>query len=685
MNINPDIIDELTRLKDLLNKYSYAYYIDSNSLISDFEYDQLFNRLLEIEKEYPELITIDSPSQRVGAPISKFNSVQHKIPMLSLMNTYNFNELYDFDKRVSNGLNNKTYSYCSELKIDGVSISIIYENGYFKQAVTRGDGIAGEDVTLNVKTIKSLPLKVRPTIINGIELKNFEVRGEIYITEQDFLNINQKRIDASEKSYANPRNLTSGTLKLLNPLEVKNRSLQIICYYLFTDEITLTSQYENIQILKQLGFPTSNAVQHCNNILEVQKYIEKWDIERHKLPFQTDGIVIKLDEIESQKVLGAVARNPRWAIAYKYKAATVETILKDITLQVGRTGVVTPVAEFEPVFLAGSTISRATLHNADFIKELDLRIGDTVLIEKGGEVIPKVTKVILDKRLPGAKQYEFPHLCICSLKSTLHRVLDEANYYCEHPDCPWQRKRRLEHFASRDAMNITGLGTKVVDKLVSLELLTNIESIFTLKNHRNQLINISGYGEKSIDNLLNAIEDSKKNPLYRLIFGFGIRNIGVKTAKALTKKYKNLDELKNIQYNELINLDDFGDKMATSVVDFFSNEDNINLIEQLRDLGLNFESDNYVNNDNEFNNNILIKSDAIQSKKFVFTGELEKITREEAEALVEKLGGQAAKSVSKKTNYVVVGANPGSKYNKALELGIPILSEEDFFNLIENK
>ncbi len=677
-----DIQKELTRLKTLLNKYSNAYYTYSESLVSDFEYDQLFNKLLQIEDEHPELITFDSPSQRVGAPIKKFNSVQHKIPMLSLTNTYNFSELDDFDSRISNTLGNLVYSYCSELKVDGVSISIIYQDGVFKQAITRGDGIAGEDVTLNVKTINSLPLRVNPVFINNVELKNFEVRGEIYITEQNFLEINKQRIENDEKTYANPRNLASGTLKLLNSAEVKKRSLQIICYYLFTDDIKLNTQFGNINILKQLGFPVNNAAHYCKNIEEVKLYISKWNTNRHNLPFQTDGIVIKLNEIELQNTLGTIARSPRWAIAYKYKAETAETILKDIILQVGRTGAVTPVAILEPVLLAGSTISRATLHNSDFIEELDLRIGDTVIIEKGGEVIPKVIKSVIEKRSSNSTKYNFPKICICELKSPIRRIDKEANHYCEHPDCPWQLKRRLEHFASRDAMDITGFGEKIIDTFVSLGFLQNIASIYTLAEHKDKLINIEGFGEKSINNLLEAIEESKKNPLNRLIFGLGIRYIGAKTSKTLSKNFKTIYDLKKAEYQDLINIDDIGEKMVLSIIDFFSNQNNLQIIEKLENLGVNFESDNFVSNNIDEKN--IENSKKLNSQTFVFTGELERLTRAEAETKIEQLGGKVVKSISKKTNYVIVGENPGSKYKKALELNINILSEDDFFALIDN-
>jgi DNA ligase (NAD+) len=398
------------------------------------------------------------------------------------------------------------------------------------------------------------------------------------------------------------------------------------------------------------------------------------EVGRNDLEYETDGIVVKLNDLHQQEKLGAIARSPRWAIAYKYKAETAETILTDISLQVGRTGVVTPVAELEPVFLAGSTISRATLHNLDFIEKIDLRIGDTVIIEKGGEVIPKITSVVLSKRKEGAPKYEFPKTCICELKSPLRRIAEEANYYCEHPNCPWQIRRLIEHFASRNAMDISGLGEKVVDKLVSLEYIKDIASIYELKNYRNQLVKIEGWGEKSVDNLLQAIENSKANPMHRLLFGLGIRFVGEKTAKILSKEFRNIDELKVATFDELIVIQEIGEKIATSLRAFFENQNAIELIEQLRQHGLNFVS--------EYEASPVVENE-ISGKTFVFTGELERMSRQEAANLVESLGGKEVKSVSQKTNFVVVGSKPGSKYDKAKQLNIKILDEDEFLKMIE--
>lgn len=672
--LSSEIIQRYQELKELLAKYSYSYYVLSESLVSDYEYDELFNELLAIEKANPSLISADSPSQRVGALPRQVSSVKHSLPMLSLTNTYNFDELDDFNRRISENLLGEDYSYCSELKYDGVSISLLYRDGKFFRAVTRGDGISGEDVTNSIRTIQTLPLEVNLVEVLDKPLRNFEVRGEVYIKNADFLNLNESRINRNEKPFANPRNLASGSLKLLDSKEVAERSLQLVCYYLYSEEVQLQTQFKNVELLKELGFPTSSATEYCHNIDEVKSFINKWEVGRNDLEYETDGIVVKLNDLRQQEKLGAIARSPRWAIAYKYKAETAETILTDISLQVGRTGVVTPVAELEPVFLAGSTISRATLHNLDFIEKIDLRIGDTVIIEKGGEVIPKITSVVLSKRKEGALKYEFPKTCICELKSPLRRIAEEANYYCEHPNCPWQIRRLIEHFASRNAMDISGLGEKVVDKLVSLEYIKDIASIYELKNYRNQLVKIEGWGEKSVDNLLQAIENSKANPMHRLLFGLGIRFVGEKTAKILSKEFRNIDELKVATFDELIVIQEIGEKIATSLRAFFENQNAIELIEQLRQHGLNFVS--------EYEASPVVENE-ISGKTFVFTGELERMSRQEAANLVESLGGKEVKSVSQKTNFVVVGSKPGSKYDKAKQLNIKILDEDEFLKMIE--
>lgn len=675
---------KIQKLRQIINICDYYYYVKDESLISDYEYDKLFAELKKLEEEHPELVTPDSPTQRVGGePLKEFRNVAHKKPMLSLSNTYSFEEVKDFDRRVKELLEGEEVQYYTELKYDGVAISVHYENLIYSLAVTRGDGFSGDDVTLNVKTIKNLPLKVNEVNYNGIPLRNFEARGEVYMHVSDFEKINEERVVAGERPFANPRNLASGTLKLLDPRQVAERPLRIVLYYLDVEGVVLSTQSENIELMRQMGLPVSPYSKLCKNLEEVFEYINEWEKKRHSLPFQIDGIVIKVNSLRQQEKLGTIARAPRWAIAYKYEAEKATTILKNITLQVGRTGIVTPVAELEPVFLAGTTVSRATLHNADYIAELDLRVGDTVIVEKGGEVIPKVTGVVLEKRPEWAVKFVFPEYCTCGLNGRLVRLPGEVAYFCEHPECPWQIRRRIEHFASRNAMDIEGMGEKVVDQLVSLGFLKNIASIYELHLHRQKLIQLERWGEKKVDNLLSSIEKSKKQPLHRLIFALGIRLIGEGAAKILAKHFKTLDALMNAKKEDLTSIYEIGDKMAQSIVNFFNDPKEQEIIEKLRSNGLNFKEEDEA-----------VSFKPFEGLTFVLTGELKSFTRSEVKTKIEQLGGKVSSSVSKKTNYVIVGANPGSKFDEAKKLGISILYEEDFLkllgssnekNLIENK
>ncbi len=667
-----DLAKKVELLREIIRICDHYYYVEDESLISDYEYDKLFRELVDLENEHPELITPTSPTQRVsGEPLKFFRNVQHTKPMLSLSNTYSKEEILDFHRRVKEILGEEEVHYFSELKFDGVAISLHYKDSTFDLAVTRGDGFTGDDVTLNVKTIKNLPLVAEPVSFGGRILKNFEVRGEVYMYERDFLKINEERINKGEKPYANPRNLTSGTLKLLDPKEVAQRNLRLVCYYLDSSEVPLVSQSENISIMKEMGFPVSKYSKLCRSLEEVFEYIDFWEKERQKLPFQIDGIVIKVDSLEQQERLGYIARSPRWAVAYKYEAEKAETKLLNITLQVGRTGIVTPVAELEPVFLAGSTISRATLHNADYIEQHDFRIGDTVIVEKGGEVIPKVVGVVLEKRPADAVKFVFPEYCTCGLKGRLVRPVGEVAYYCEHPECPWQLRRRIEHFVSRNAMNIEGMGEKVVDQLVSLGYLKNIASIYSLKSYKSELVQLEKWGEKRVQNLLNSIEESKNRPLHRLIFGLGIRFIGEGAAKLLAEHFRSLDRLAEATKEELLSIYEIGEKMAQSIIEFFSDPKELEIIEELRRSGVRMTEE--VDE---------TQKKPLKGLTFVFTGELESMSRNQAKAIVESLGAKVASSVGKSTNFVVVGANPGSKYNEAVKLGINILDENEFLKLI---
>ena len=658
----------IAELTALINKYDKAYYTDAEPLISDREYDALFEELAGLEKQFPEFLAPDSPTQRVaGAPLREFESVAHEKPMLSLANTYSSEEIADFDRRVREGLEGREYTYVTELKYDGVAVSLRYRNGELTLAATRGDGTTGDNITQNIKTIKSIPLRVNDVSYKGIALKNFEVRGEVYMLEEDFLKINEKRTADGEKPFANPRNLTAGSLKLLDSRQLTGRPLRIVCYYLDTPDISLESQSEDLELIKALGLPAPPHYRLCKGLDEVNEFIGEWKVKRPSLPFQIDGIVIKVDSLRLQEMLGFVARSPRWAIAYKYEAESAQTKLLNITLQVGRTGAITPVAELEPVFLAGSTVSRATLHNADYIAGLDIRIGDTVLVEKGGDVIPKVTGFVPELRLAESVPYVFPETCPCELESPLTRPEGEANHYCNHQECPWQIRRRIEHFVSRNAMDINA-GEKIIDQLVSKGFIHNIAGLYLLRDKRDSLLQQERWGEKSVDNLLESIEKSKEKQLDKLIFALGIRFIGEGASKILARHFKSLDALAVAAKEQLTQVFEIGEKMAESIVQFFADEKQKSIIESLRLSGLNFD---YTEQETD-------TAGVFSGKVLVLTGELESMTRNEAKRIIESMGGKVTGSVSKNTNFVVAGANAGSKLGQAQKLGVATLNEEEF-------
>jgi DNA ligase (NAD+) len=664
--------NRIEELIELINKYDYAYYVEAQSIITDKEYDLLFRELQDLEKENPDLVLSNSPTSRVGGQaLREFESIAHKRPMLSLANTYSKEEVYDFDRKVKEAIGEDVEYYC-ELKFDGVAISLHYKNFNFDYALTRGDGTKGDNITENAKTIKLLPLQIKR--IPGYE--DIEVRGEVFMLNSDFAKLNEQQIEMGEKLYANPRNTTAGSLKNLDPKIVASRKLQLTTYNLQTDSINLKSHSDNLAILAEMGFPVDKSGKVCKNINEVISYLEIWNEKRHTLPFETDGVVIKVNSILHQEELGYIARSPKWAVAYKFEAETATTLLNDITLQVGRTGVVTPVAELKPVLLSGSTISRATLHNYDYIKELDLRIGDTVFIEKGGEVIPKVTKVDTSKRDENSIEYEFPILCPCDLKSQLYRPEGEVQYYCNEPLCPWQIKRKIEHFSSRTVMNIDGLGEKVVEQFVNLGYIKDIADLYEIEKFKDEIMSLEGWGEKSYQKLIDGLEKSKKEPFAKVLFGLGIRFIGEGAAKLLSKQFKNIENLISATKEELISVREIGEKMADSILGHFSNETELIIIERLQNSGLQFKID-----ESEFTS----ISNKLQGLTFVFTGELARTTRSAAAKLVESMGGKEVKSVSKQTGYVVVGDSPGSKYDKAKQLGIKILNEDEFFTLIESE
>ena len=669
--ISPEIIRRIEELRDLIHQHDYNYYVLNEPTISDREYDLLMQELIELENKYPMLITPDSPTQRVGGePTKEFPVVMHEVPMLSLSNTYSIDELKDFHRRVQEGLPpGEKIEYVTELKIDGVAISLHYRNGLFVQGVTRGDGFRGDDITNNLKTIRSLPLRLNFRDLKRYEFENIEVRGEIYMNRNDFEELNRERAKLGEKIFANPRNATAGTLKLQDPKQVAERPLNLFCYYLRSQTKELETQYENLKILKSLGFKVNPYHQLCYSIDEVIDFCKEWEEKRESLPYDIDGVVIKVNSLRQQEILGAVAKNPRWATAFKFEAKKAKTKLKSITLQVGRLGTITPVAELEPVFLAGTTVSRATLHNFEEIQRKDIRVGDTVLIEKGGDIIPKVVKVVLDERPAKSEPFEIPENCpVCGTK--LVNPPGEVAYYCPNYNCPEQVKQRLIHFASRGAMDIEGLGEAVVEKLVDLGYLYTPVDIFKLKEIRDKLIEIEGFGEKSVDNLLKAIEESKKQPFERVLFALGIRHVGASVAKDLVEHFHSIDNLMKTTKEELQQVQEIGETISQSIIDYFSNKENLKIINDLRELGLNFKVKKQL------------KSEKLKGKTFVITGTLSSMTRNEAKELIEKHGGKTTESVSSKTSYVIVGENPGSKLEKAKNLKIPILTEDEFLKII---
>jgi DNA ligase (NAD+) len=668
------VIDRINKLREKILDADYRYYVLAEPDLDDYEYDMMMQELIKLESDNPEQLTPDSPSQRVGGmPAKDFPPVTHDQPMLSLSNSYDENDLLEFDKRVRNNLKGQSYKYVCELKFDGVAVSIKYKNGLLDCGATRGDGYVGDDVTANIKTIRSVPLRLEKT--KGVDSLDIEVRGEVYLGLEEFRRINEEQEHEGKKLYANPRNTAAGTLKLKDSKIVARRNLKIFLYsFRYLDEKyqqKLTSHFESLALLKKLKFSVSTYTVLKNSIEDVLDFIKKTEEVRHTLPYEIDGIVIKVDSIEQQKHLGSIAKSPRWAIAYKYKATQAVTKLNDIILQVGRIGTITPVALLEPVFVAGSTISRATLHNSDEIERKDIRIGDYVKIEKGGDVIPKVVEVIKEKR-SGQKKFVMPDKCP-ECGSTLERPEGEANYYCINNLCPAQVQGRIEHFVTRNAMDIAGLGYNIIERFIKLGYLNNITDIFDLENNIAELKKLEGFGEKSIDNILSSIENSKKKPFDKVLFAIGIRHVGDRTAKILAKHFRTIDALMNAEKEEIEKIHEIGPRIAESVYDFFRNKNNRSIIDRLKKAGLQFSTDA-----NES------PTDKLSGLTFVLTGTLENYKREEAAAIIEELGGKVSSSVSSKTSYLLAGEEAGSKLDKAKKLGVKILTESEFQDLIKS-
>ena len=662
---------KIISLRDEIREHDYKYFILAQPVITDEKYDKLLKELERLEAENPDLITPDSPTQRVGSDLTKeFKPVEHKIPMLSLSNTYSEDELYDFDRRVKEGLTSGAkVEYLVELKIDGASVSINYVDGYLKTASTRGDGTIGEEITNNVRTIKSIPLKIKKDKSIPYLLNDFEVRGEIFMNIEDFENLNKERAKSGEKTFANPRNSTAGTLKLQNPKIVSKRPLNSFLYSLISPEDELKSQEENLLIIKKFGFKVNPNYKKCNSVEEVIKVCHEFEKLRDELEYEIDGAVIKVNSVQQQNRLGSIARAPRWAVAFKFKAKQASTIVKDIIWQVGRTGAITPVAELEPIFLSGSTISRATLHNFDEIQRKDIRVGDTVVIEKGGDVIPKVVEVNLSRRTASNKKVKPPDKCpACGSK--LFKPEGEVAYYCENTECPEQIKGRIEHFASRGAMDIEGLGESLIDLFVNKGFLKTYGDIYKLKNRKDELISIDRLGEKSVSNLLNSIEKSKDKPFDKVLFALGIRYVGSGAAKKLATHFEALDSLMDASEEEITKVYEIGESISKSVKKFFNDSHNKKILGELKKVGLKFS---FVNAKSTF-----VRENFFKGKNFVLTGTLSAFTRQDAEEIITGFGGNVSSSVTKKTDYVLAGEKAGSKLDKAKDLGIEILDELKF-------
>lgn len=650
-------IDEL---KDLLNQYSYEYYTLDKPTVPDAEYDKLMQELLGLEEKYPELVTSDSPTQRVGGePLSSFEKVEHRVPMLSLGNAFNEGDLRDFDRRVRQDVGEEV-SYVCELKIDGLAISLRYENGLFVQGATRGDGEIGEDITTNLRTIKSIPLRLKENV-------DIEVRGEAFMPKRSFEALNIERDANGEELFANPRNAAAGSLRQLDPKIAAKRNLDIFLYGIGGAEgLPIDSHSDGLDYLERLGFKTNPERRRCANIDEVIGFIEGWTEKRPNLPYEIDGIVIKVDSFEQQEQLGTTAKSPRWAIAYKFPAEEVMTKLIDIELSVGRTGVVTPTAILEPVRVAGTTVKRASLHNEDLIREKDIKIGDYVIIKKAGDIIPEVVSVVEEKRTGDEQEFMMPTGCP-ECGSELVRLEEEVALRCINPKCHAQIREGLIHFVSRNAMNIEGLGEKVITQLFAANLIEDVADIYRLD--RDELLKLERMGEKSVDNLLNAIEASKSNSLEKLLFGLGIRHVGAKAAKTLAQQFETMDALQNATLADLININEIGEKMADSIVTYFEKNEVSQLIEELKsyDVNMVYKGPKVIN---------VEEIDSIfAGKTIVLTGKLEQMGRNEAKKELEALGAKITGSVSKKTDIVIAGEDAGSKLDKALELGIEVWDE----------
>lgn len=663
-----DVLAKIKSLREELSQHNYNYYVLDNPTISDFEFDQKLKELQDLEAKYPEYFDETSPTQRVGGAITKnFETIEHEYRMYSLDNSYSKEDLLDWEKRCQKILGDVTLEFTCELKYDGASISILYEDGKLKRAVTRGDGFQGDDVTNNIKTIKSVPIKLKSDFVD-----KFEIRGEIILPFAGFEKMNQELIEIGETPYANPRNTASGSLKLQDSSLVAKRPLDCLLYSLVGNNLPIQTQYEGLEKARALGFKVPQQSKLVKSIEEVFDFINYWDVHRHDLPYETDGVVVKVNQVQYQEELGYTAKAPRWAIAYKFKAEQATTILDSITYQVGRTGAITPVANLQPVQLAGTVVKRASLHNADQIAKLDIRVNDTVFVEKGGEIIPKIVGVDKTQRNSSSEPVQYISHCP-ECNTELIRNEGEAQHYCPNfYGCPPQIIGRVQHYISRKAMDIDGLGGETVALLYNAGLIQNYADLYELK--KEDVIPLERMAEKSAENLVNGIEKSKAIPFERVLFALGIRYVGETVAKKLAKHYKNINAIASASLMDLILVDEIGEKIAQSVVLFFENEQNRIIIERLKSYGVQFEIDESENTNT---------SNILESKIFVVSGVFETYSRDDLKKVIEANGGKVGSSISSKTNYVVAGANMGpAKLEKATKLNIPVISEFEFNELL---
>jgi len=654
---------EIERLRREIEEHNYRYYVLAQPVISDYEYDQLVKRLEELERQFPEFITPDSPTQRVGGePLKEFATVTHEIPMLSLDNTYNYDELREFDSRVRKVVPRPVYLV--QQKIDGVAVALRYENFRFVLGATRGDGLHGDDITQNLRTINTIPLRLRQER-PGFE--RFEVRGEVYLPRQEFVRLNEEREEEGQPVFANPRNAAAGTLKLLDPREVRKRKLECFIHTVPRPPQGYERDSETIRVLQELGFRITPPSVLFDSIEGVIEFCRKWEGERHSLPYDVDGMVIKLDRYADREELGTTEKSPRWAVAFKYPPEEKETRVKRIFVNVGRLGTVTPVAELEPVFLSGTTVTHATLHNMDEVERLDVREGDTVVVHKAGEIIPQILRVVKEKRPAGTKKFRMPERCpVCNTR--LFKEADEVAWRCVNASCPAQLVARLIHFGSRQALDIEGLGEKLAQQLVGTGLVRNFADLYELTEE--QLVKLERMGKKSAANLLAALERSKSRPFSRVLYGLGIRHIGIHAARLLAQHFGSIDRLMRAREEEIAQVPGIGPAVAQSLKNFFADRENVELINRLKRAGLQLAEKSAAG------------PKPLAGKRFVLTGTLEHFTREAATEKILALGGAVSSSVSRNTDYVVVGRDPGSKLDKARQLGVKTIDESEFLRLL---